>query len=228
VEQRYLFAIGPLMNALREGPWRWADGGKTKAALDEAFAAIVGARGVVSPCGWSGGDARHRAVRGAVVCEGEVMASHDALLFLFSAGPRTAEDDAREAEAKEARKTASKAKAKEEKAAAAAVPAPSNGGEGAGAVRAADSVETAFSARELKAALNTPELLEAHRAVSVGKACEGVCVRVSAANAATWLSTHELRCVLSLPSFGRSPRARSGRASRRSPTASCTSVTPSP
>ena len=42
VEQRFLFGIGPLMNAFRDGDWRWADGAKTKAALDAAFAALVG------------------------------------------------------------------------------------------------------------------------------------------------------------------------------------------
>ena len=41
-EQRFAFAIGPLMNAFREGVWRWADGGKAKAFIDEAFAAVVG------------------------------------------------------------------------------------------------------------------------------------------------------------------------------------------
>lgn len=43
VEQRFLFGIGSLMTAFRDGDWRWADGAKTKAALEAAFNAIVGA-----------------------------------------------------------------------------------------------------------------------------------------------------------------------------------------
>ena len=95
--------------------------------------------------------------------------------FLALVGPRVPEDDVREAEAKEAKKAAGKVAKVTTKDAAktAAAAAPSTATAAAPAV----AEEGVFVARELASAVNTPELIAAHKAVSVC-VCVWVCVCV--------------------------------------------------
>lgn len=101
--------------------------------------------------------------------------------FLALVGPRTPDDDVREVEAKEAKKTAGKAKpapAASPKAPAAGADSGSNsstaaagaasGGAGA-TTQTAGVLDEKFVARELAAAVNTPELIAAHVAATGGR-----------------------------------------------------------
>jgi glutaminyl-tRNA synthetase len=132
--------IGAFLAACKEGDWAWADGKLVKDSVDAEILALL--------------------------------------------GPKTAEDEKRDAEFKAAKKAAGgKAAAAGSSAAAgsaaagpaaggAASAASSSAGAGAGAggvgVHRAGAVEQVFDARELKAAINTPELIAEHRAVTGG------------------------------------------------------------
>jgi hypothetical protein len=91
--------------------------------------------------------------------------------FAAMVGPRTPDDDVREAALREARKAASKGEGKAGKAAAGGAGAAASAPAGAGSMTqgvgvAADSV---FAAREVAAAQNTPELVAAHVAATGGR-----------------------------------------------------------
>lgn len=95
-------------------------------------------------------------------------------------GPKNADDDKRAADALAAKKAADKAAAKAKVEGTAAPKAAASGGAAtatsAAATSAGSSVEAAptgpaegaFDARELKAAVNSPELIAAHRAITKG------------------------------------------------------------
>ena len=165
-EQRFLFLPATLLSKFSEGTWKWADRVRT------ALTAADKPTGLAIP----------RRVPRAL--QGKAKALIDER-FAALVGPRTPEDDVREAAAKEAKKKGGAAKggkaAAAPAAASAASAAPAAGGAATAAVAAAPAAASsgapesaavsrdAFEGRDLASAHNTPALLAAHAAATGGK-----------------------------------------------------------